>query len=1021
MEEEEALPDHLRCKRTDGRQWRCTRRVMENKKLCELHYLQGRHRQNKEKVPGSLKLQRKKRNKTVNQDCESRNPEIRAKRAAKLAKPMKRRGSVRVSEALDKALKKMKLKKGDLQLELIRVFLQRQVERRKMRRLIQNIEGELVRELPNGLMAISQAPLQHHIDNAGSQIKLGVDLGSDSGPQRCFRSKNIEPLPIGSLQVVPYGRNVRNLKIVRGKKCHLCRKRKRHSQSMIKCSSCQKEYFCMDCIKQRYFNIQDVRMACPVCRGTCSCKACMINQSKDVECKDFLRDQSRVEKILQLHYLICMLLPVLEQINQDQRIELEIEAKIRGELPSEVLIQQVEFGHNKQSICNNCKTSIVDFHRSCPHCSYNLCLTCCWEFFRGVFPGGNKSYISKYYNRWKAYLCDDQPLQEMKQLTSVGSTRLASCTSFHQWKACNDDGSISCPPTEFGGCGDGHLDLRCVFPSSWTKQLEISAEEIVCSYEFPEILDVSSPCSLCIGMDHEIGKIKELQEAANREDSNDNFLYYPTVQGLHDDNLEHFQKHWGRGHPIIVRNVLQGMSDLSWDPIVMFCTYLERSSAKSENDKKAVKATSCLDWCEVEIDIKQFFMGSLEGRKHTNAWQEKLKLKGWLSSHLFQEQFPTHYDEIIHSLPLQEYMNPKSGLLNLAVKLPHEYPKPDLGPCIYISYGSCEELLLADSVTRLSYESYDVVNILAYATDVPISTEKLSKIRKLLKKHKAQDHSKPTRIAIDSKAASQVNRASSLFSQNMDEARLQDRTRERPLLCNGVSTVPWFSAARHDTCDVSVQEGNIASGEELNSESDSEAAKLSCGTSKNSTKSGGYQKLCQEHMKSSNCLGRKLVANSCGAQWDVFRRQDVPKLLEYLREHSNEFGHIYGLSKHVVHPILDKSFFLDANHKMQLKEKFKIEPWTFEQHLGEAVMIPAGCPYQIRNLKSCVNVVLDFISPENVSESIRMIDELRLLPQDHKAKEDNLEVKKMTLYSINTAIKEIQNLTCAETRIELKD
>lgn len=29
----------------------------------------------------------------------------------------------------------------------------------------------------------------------------------------------------------------------------------------------------------------------------------------------------------------------------------------------------------------------------------------------------------------------------------------------------------------------------------------------------------------------------------------------------------------------------------------------------------------------------------------------------------------------------------------------------------------------------------------------------------------------------------------------------------------------------------------------------------------------------------------------------------------------------------------------------------EIEPWTFEQHIGEAVMIPAGCPYQIRNLK----------------------------------------------------------------------
>lgn len=243
----------------------------------------------------------------------------------------------------------------------------------------------------------------------------------------------------------------------------------------------------------------------------------------------------------------------------------------------------------------------MDFHRSCALCSYNLCLTCCWEVCRGAFPGGNKSYISKDHDRWKAYLYDDQSRQEMKQLTSVGNTCLTSSIPVHQWKSCNDDGSISCPPREFGGCGDGHLDLRCVFPVNWTRQLEVRAEEMVCSYEFPEILDVSSPCSFCMAMDQGTEKIKELQEAANREDSNDNSLYCPTVQGLHDDNLEHFQNHWGRGHPIIVRNVLPGVSDLSWDPIVMFCTYLERSSAKSENDKEAVKATSCLDWCEVSI------------------------------------------------------------------------------------------------------------------------------------------------------------------------------------------------------------------------------------------------------------------------------------------------------------------------------------------------------------------------------------------------------------------------------------
>jgi lysine-specific demethylase 3 len=28
-----------------------------------------------------------------------------------------------------------------------------------------------------------------------------------------------------------------------------------------------------------------------------------------------------------------------------------------------------------------------------------------------------------------------------------------------------------------------------------------------------------------------------------------------------------------------------------------------------------------------------------------------------------------------------------------------------------------------------------------------------------------------------------------------------------------------------------------------------------------------------------------------------------------------------------------------------------IEAWTFEQKIGEAVFIPAGCPHQVRNMK----------------------------------------------------------------------
>ncbi|KAF2305053.1 hypothetical protein GH714_001391 [Hevea brasiliensis] len=682
MEENEPLPEHLRCKRTDGRQWRCSRRVMDDKKLCEIHHLQGRHRQYKRKVPESLKLQRKYQKKsTANADSLPHNVEIRApkeerlSRLVKLGKPIKRKKLIGESEALGDAVKKMRLKRGDLQLELIRMVLRREVEKRKKKKKKKkkkvavdeinsdndsdidssNSEGDLMRDLPNGLMAISPAK---HFSNAAaaaaasSSMPCDIKIGAadfSAVTRRCFRSKNIEPMPIGTLQVVPFKKDMLRLRRGKRKKCHLCRRS--GLKTLIRCSSCRKQLYCMDCIKDQYSDMQEeVKIACPVCLGTCCCKACSAIQCRDIECKDSSKDKSKVNKVLHFHYLICMLLPVLKQLNQDQSIELEIEAKIKGQKPADVQIQQASVSCNKK---------------------------CCWKV-----PDGS---------------------------------------------------GIPCPPTEFGGCGDSLLDLSCVFPSSWTKELEISAEEIIGWYELPETLDVFSRCSLCFGMDCEVNGIMQLQEAATRENSNDNFLYYPTVMDVHSDNLEHFQKHWGKGQP-------------------------------------------------VEIGIKQLFMGPFKGPTHTNLWHEKLKLKGWLSSHLFQEHFPAHYAEILHALPLPEYMDPVSGVLNIAAELPEEIMKPELGPCVYISYGSGENIVQADSVAKLRYDSYDMVNILAHTTDVPVSSEQLNYIRKLMKKRKEQN---------------EVSRAAPNDGQNVEEVGLHDMITEEMCLHKKVARVSWFSAASH--------------------------------------------------------------------------------------------------------------------------------------------------------------------------------------------------------------------------------
>ena len=102
-------------------------------------------------------------------------------------------------------------------------------------------------------------------------------------------------------------------------------------------------------------------------------------------------------------------------------------------------------------------------------------------------------------------------------------------------------------------------------------------------------------------------------------------------------------------------------------------------------------------------------MGSLDGHPNANVCRDTVKFRGWLSPQLFQQHFPAHHAAILDALPLKEYINPECGILNLALKLPNEMPMANLGPCIYLTYGAPEELAQANFLTRLSYESYDVV------------------------------------------------------------------------------------------------------------------------------------------------------------------------------------------------------------------------------------------------------------------------------------------------------------------------
>ena len=343
--------------------------------------------------------------------------------------------------------------------------------------------------------------------------------------------------------------------------------------------------------------------------------------------------------------------------------------------------------------------------------------------------------------------------------------------------------------------------------------------------------------------------------------------------------LAAFHKRWELGEPMLIRRCAGRMS---WSPRALQRMAREKRHDQARAATSEITVIRCSDLCELsDMAISNFFRGYLKGGfVRNNGIVELLKLKDWPSEGTMHTFAPRHTADFYELCPVPEFTNTK-GPLNLASYFPASLSQPDLGPKCYIAYGCPDEAPeegkhelddRGDSVTKMHYDMADAVNVLLH-----------------------------------------------------------------------VQSEAMMKSANEGGIDLSFLPGHH---------------------------------------------------DEVGAVWDLFHRSDAKCLEEWIRK---KWGP--GCAIH------DQEVFLRKADLELLKKETGIEPWRIYQREGDAVFVPARCPHQVRNLRPCVKVAVDFVSPENMQYCVELSADLRKLRTKHKHKEDDLQARGLAMHAYVAARK----------------
>lgn len=170
-----------------------------------------------------------------------------------------------------------------------------------------------------------------------------------------------------------------------------------------------------------------------------------------------------------------------------------------------------------------------------------------------------------------------------------------------------------------------------------------------------------------------------------------------------------FESEWGRGHPVVIRNVHRRLEQNLWSP----------QSFSHDFGTLQVDLVNCrTNRVLVDQPLSVFWSGFDDQSQRPLDQLRRpmiLKLKDWPTSDDFKHMLPSRFADLMEHMPIKDYVH-RTAPFNLVSYLPASFCLPDLGPKLYVAYSSASTP--KDGTTNLHVDISDAVNLLIYASDL---------------------------------------------------------------------------------------------------------------------------------------------------------------------------------------------------------------------------------------------------------------------------------------------------------------